>query len=467
MKPTWKAFVISSLAISIFAGLSGRSIAAARTEEKPSLDPAFLKFVSEKEALAKSLAEKYQVATPKAVSNFFDSVRKGDWVGTSNLFYSIERGSGRRGDPAWFPVQLWGPIHETFGTYEQFHTWHPNLLHKFGREIIESIPPGSIYLGGTDAGRFVISSLCKSHTAGQPFFTITQNALADGSYLEYVRAVYGKTITILSLQDSQKCFQEYLSDAQARLARSQLDENEEVSIVDGRVQVSGETAVMRINERMVAVLLEKNPEREFYMEESFPLKGLYSNSLPHGLILKIAHRPLERMPESIIETDREYWRGQMRSLTGETFDHGGITEVCSWAQKTYVRSNLTDFAGNRLYVKDQQAPQYYSQCRSAIASLYQWRAKQSQDKADTLMLTKEADLAHRQAVALSPFNPTVVWRYSSFLLSERRTNDAKVLIQATLDIDPVTRMDVDSETLKRSLAKIQNTAHELHVTKRN
>jgi hypothetical protein len=84
-----------------------------------------------------------------------------------------------------------------------------------------------------------------------------------------------------------------------------------------------------------------------------------------------------------------------------------------------------------------------------------------------VMLTKEAELAHRQAVALSPFNPTVVWRYSSFLLSERRTNDVKTLIQATLDIDPATRMDVDSETLKRSLAKIQKTARELRVTKTN
>src|SRR3954451_21543345 len=113
MKPPWKAYVIGSLAICILAGLSSRCIAAARTEDKPSLDPAFLTFISEKEALAKSLAEKYQVAMPKAVSTFFDSAQKGDWVGTSNLFYSIERGSGRQGDPAWFPIQLWRPIHDT------------------------------------------------------------------------------------------------------------------------------------------------------------------------------------------------------------------------------------------------------------------------------------------------------------------------------------------------------------------
>ena len=34
------------------------------------------------------------------------------------------------------------------------------------------------------------TALSRSHATGDPFFTITQNALADGTYLEYIRATF-------------------------------------------------------------------------------------------------------------------------------------------------------------------------------------------------------------------------------------------------------------------------------------
>ena len=48
---------------------------------------------------------------------------------------------------------------------------------------------------------------------GDPFFTLTQNALADGTYLEYLRAMYGGKIYTPTGEDSQHCFQEYMADA--------------------------------------------------------------------------------------------------------------------------------------------------------------------------------------------------------------------------------------------------------------
>jgi len=45
-------------------------------------------------------------------------------------------------------------MQDTFGACEQFHTWDPQLLHRFGDTILQKIPAGSIYLclspgGGT------------------------------------------------------------------------------------------------------------------------------------------------------------------------------------------------------------------------------------------------------------------------------------------------------------------------------
>jgi len=65
------------------------------------------------------------------------------------------------------PQEIWGTIHDTYGAYEQFHTWNLELLNAFGGKIIEMIPSSSIYFGGTDAGRFVVSALSTSQSARQ------------------------------------------------------------------------------------------------------------------------------------------------------------------------------------------------------------------------------------------------------------------------------------------------------------
>src|SRR5262249_54917898 len=135
-------------------------------------------------------------------------------------------------------------------------------LHRFGNEVISKIPAGSIYFGGTDAGRFIISALSASQTEGRPFFTVTQNALADGSYVDYLRDIYGTRIHAPTAEELQKAFQEYLEDAAERLKKNQIMEGESVEIVDNRVKVSGVTAVMVINEKLVNVMVEKNPTFE-------------------------------------------------------------------------------------------------------------------------------------------------------------------------------------------------------------
>src|SRR5215510_9960370 len=234
-------------------------------------DPNFERFIAEKRALAKRLGEKHEVRVPEDVWRFFDAVQKGDWKASSNQFYKIEAGLGRKGGARWMPVEVWPPVHETFGAYEQFHTWDLELLHRFGEGIIKTVPAGSIYFGGTDAGRFVVSALSASHREGRPFFTLTQNALADGSYLDYLRDIYGEKINLPTPEETQQAFSEFLKGAQERHEKKQLREGERVEIKDNRVQVSGLLAVMQINELLAGVIISNNPSREIYLEESYPL----------------------------------------------------------------------------------------------------------------------------------------------------------------------------------------------------
>src|SRR5450756_308481 len=101
-----------------------------------------------------------------------------------------------------------------------------------------------IYFGGTDAGRFIITALQKSQVQAEPFFTLSQGALADARYLQYLRGMYGTKIYTPTDEDSKKTFQDYTEDAAQRRSKNQLKPGENVTVgADGKDQVSGMMAV--------------------------------------------------------------------------------------------------------------------------------------------------------------------------------------------------------------------------------
>ncbi len=395
------------------------------------LDPDFARFVSEKKALTTTLAKKHEVTVPSMVWQFFDAAEKGDWETTTNTFARLLASPGGYGKAAWVPQEIWGPVHDTLGAAEQFHGWNPELLRTFGKGILGAL---------------------------------TQNALADEGYLNYLRDMYGTHIYIPNTNDSADAFNKYFQDARSRLEKNQLMEGEDVKIVDDRVQVSGVGAVMFINELLCKLIVEKNPGREVYLEESYPLKSFYPQSVPHGFVLKINHQPVEHLSKEVIKADRKFWADQTRKLVGKVIgDNTTINELCVWSEGILVRSNFSNFVGNKAYLKDRQAPQYFSKCRSALASLYQWRSTGAADKAESSMLSREADHAHQEAVTLSPFNPEVAWRYTDYLISGGRTNEARVLIQTIIRIQPERWMELDSEYLKSSWDRLRRKAKDLGI----
>src|SRR5207248_5568174 len=51
---------------------------------------------------------------------------------------------------------------EIEGAFEQFAAGVEDYSLAFGRDVIDSIPPGSVYFSGTDSARGVVTVLCKS-----------------------------------------------------------------------------------------------------------------------------------------------------------------------------------------------------------------------------------------------------------------------------------------------------------------
>ena len=106
--------------------------------------------------------------------------------------------------------------------------------------------------------------------------------------------------------DSQRCFHEYLEDAQRRLQLKQLKPGEDVKVIDNRVQVSGQVAVMAINGLLTKVMFDKNPDHEFYVEESFPLDWMYPHLSPYGIIMKINRQQLPELTQDMVDRDHEF-----------------------------------------------------------------------------------------------------------------------------------------------------------------
>ena len=130
---------------------------------------------------------------------------------------------------------------------------------------------------------------------------LSQNPLADETYLHYLRAMYGGKIHTPTDEDLQKSFQDYTTDAQHRLAHDQQFPNEPNNssparksgwIPTDKSKLSGQMNVIGIRELLTKTIFDKNSDREFYVVEGFPLDWMY----PHLGTARIDH---ENQPAAI------------------------------------------------------------------------------------------------------------------------------------------------------------------------
>src|SRR6185437_12103415 len=98
---------------------------------------------------------------------------------------------------------VWPAVLETWGVAEQAHEWPAQKLLDYGDAVIGSLRPGMIYVGGTDPGRF-IPTLLNETGEGDRHIVLTQNALADNTYLDYVDFLYQDRLAPLTPEDSQR-----------------------------------------------------------------------------------------------------------------------------------------------------------------------------------------------------------------------------------------------------------------------
>ena len=275
--------------------------------------------------------------------------------------------------------------------------------------------PFSIFFGGTDPGRFVPTYMIYSANYRPDVYLITQNALADGTYMSVERDLYGDEIWIPSSDDSAEAFNIYVDEVQ----RGVRPANGDLKIENGRVQVTGALGVMEINGILTKMMFDHDRLRHsFYVEESYVIPWMYPYLSPHGLIMKINAERTPYDPKTAAN-DRDFW---------------------DW----YVRRLLSD----PMFRRDFAGQKSFSKLRAAIAGLY---AKQGR--------YAEAAQAYREACLLYPASPEASFRYAQeILMPARRWDVVLELMDYTDRIDPNNKRTENLrsyvETLRSLLAQI-------------
>jgi hypothetical protein len=377
---------------------SGSGAASASTAEEI-VSRKLTQFARSRRELAHVLARRHKVEMSDDVGRFFDAVESGDWDEIEARFKIINGGEPNAGWAAGRPpdvAHLWPAIIDAYGAAEQVHLWPAQKLLDYGNGILDSLRPGMVYVGGTDNGRW-IPELLNNTSDGERHIVITQNGLAAGDYLDYVSVLYSDRFNTLTEEDSRRAFQEYMTDAQKRLAHDQQfpDEPKQIrageSVVDGRIQsVSGITAVMAINEKLLQALMQKNPDLSFALQESQPLRGTYADALPLGPLMELRAADgqnaftAERAAQSL-----DYWRATAQSVLADPEASGSPA-----ALKSY--SHDVNSAGNLLAARN---------------------------------YTAEAEQAYRLASQLWPGNPEPVGSLSALLARAGRGEEADRLLR--------------------------------------
>jgi len=334
-------------------GQTGRDHRTSRA--KPSAEEIVVgkvaQFAQKRRDLVHAIAVRSGKDIPPEVERFFDAVESGKWDDINAQWHELAVHSSQYefSTNHWENLDaFWPAVLDAYGVAEQAHDWPAQNLLDYGNSILGALHPGMVYVGGTDNGRW-IPELLNETSDGEQHIIVTQNAFADSRYLDFVNTLYGDRMTTLTTEDSQIAFQDYIADAQKRLLHDQQfpDEpkqvrpGEDIHVTDGKVQVSGQVAVMAINERLLAALMNKNPELSFAVQESFPLQGTYGDALPLGPLMELNARNDQNTfsPERATQT-LDYWRTAAQQVLAD-FDTGGSENTLkSYAHDAVSAANL-------------------------------------------------------------------------------------------------------------------------------
>jgi len=265
---------------------------------------------------------------------------------------------------------------------------------RYGRDMLKGLDRNAVVYGGTDPGRFIptymifVESFQPDAWKRDPTFDrrdlyiITQNALADQTYMHYIRDHYDvsrpkmdqwyhrflgrheqyprEPLCIPSLAEFDEIFHNAVQ-AAGHNPNSGVTVQRDPSGRGARISVQGLEGVFTINGGIAQWIFEKNKNKHtFYVEESWAIQWMYPYLEPAGLIMKLNKEPLKALDPKIVAQDMAYW-----------------SRLCA------------ELMSDPAFCRDISAYRSFSKLRSSIGGLYSFRG-----------IKWAAEKAYRQALDL-------------------------------------------------------------------
>jgi hypothetical protein len=175
-----------------------------------------VQFAANRRKLMNSIALRAGKPVPPEVERFFNALEKGHWEEADAIFDELhKRHENPKGSPDEDLYAIWRPIQETQGIQWETRHWPAEQLLKYGEKVLGSLKPDMVFIGGTDPGAF-INTFLNETSEGERRVIFTQNALADSSYTEYLKTIYGDRLTLPQQSDQDAAFKQYVDDVSAR-----------------------------------------------------------------------------------------------------------------------------------------------------------------------------------------------------------------------------------------------------------
>lgn len=387
-----------------------------------------LQFAGLRRDYVRRVAARNGVQVPDEVEAFFEALESGDWNDIDTRWKAMAARSGQYQGSGNDPGLnlFWPAVLDAYGAAEQAHLWPAQQLLDYGNAVLDSLRPGMVYLGGTDEGRW-IPELLNETSGKEPHIIITQNALADDRYRQYVGDLYGDRFSALTAGDSQRVFAEYTADAGRRFQHDrdfpdeprQVRPGENISMTeDGRISVGGQVAVMSINERLVQAMMDRNPDLSFAIQESSPLRNTYADAVPLGPLMELRAQDTPFTPERATQAV-EYWRSAAERL---------LADEASAASEPVLRSNSHNVVS-----------------AANLLAAHNFNA--------------EAEQAYRLSMQLWPANPEPLGGLADILVADGRRDEAWQMIRNFEREHPDRRIGSEQDRLLWSGQGVSNNEH--------
>jgi Tfp pilus assembly protein PilF len=284
----------------------------------------------------------------------------------------------------------------------------------YGRDMLADLPKDSFVYGGTDPGRFVPTYMILSESFEKKkdkrdpafdrrdLYIITQNALADAFYNQYIRNHYSterptargwvdkwlgrdkhfpKASLVLPRQD------DIMAIYQAAIEKRQIDATAPDPNSDPTV----------LNSMVGEWIWQRNKDqRKFFVEESFPMEWSYPNAVPHGLCYEIKRDPVPILSPELVKGDMDYWRDYIDHLKKDP-----------------------------RFEDDIDAQRSFSKLRNTGGNIYKWRN-----------MPEAAEQAYRQALELWPGNTETLNNFFDLLMKQKRVSELRDILERAAKADP-------------------------------